>query len=75
MNTFYYIGHEEFSFNDNDLVKIYVLDFRNKFVHSIYKTKRKEIFDKINSYKIFDNISNNISFDIKRNGKISLDIK
>lgn len=75
MNTFYFLGYETFKFNDNDLLKVYVLDFKNKIVHNIYKSVTKELISKLEGYKPFDNVTNLISFVIKRNGKITLDIK
>lgn len=76
MNNYYYLGNEQFvTKDDKTLIKVYVLDMKNKIVHIIYKTFTKEFIEKINSFKIFDNITNLIGFVIKRNGTISLDIK
>ena len=75
MSTFYYIGHEQFVIQDNSILKVYVLDFKNKIVHTIYKAFNKDIASKLDNYKPFDNITSSIGFVIKRDGKISLDIK
>lgn len=76
MYKFYYLGCDTTKIENNDFIKIYVLDLENKFVHSIYKlNSNKNLVEKLSSIKVFDNITNFVTFAIKRNGKISLDIK
>lgn len=78
MNNIYYIGYEKFnSKNDGgEVLKIYLLDYSTKNIHSIYKVSSKDMCSKLDTkYKIFDNITNDITYAIKRNGQISLDIK
>lgn len=75
MNSFYYVGQDVFNINDNHMIKVYILDLKNKIIHNIYKTYSKELEEKLKGIKLFDNITNSISFAIKRDGKITLDIK
>lgn len=75
MTKFCYLGNEQTNINEKAFLKIYVLDMTNKYVHTIYKLDSRQLLDKFSNIKMFEDITNIITFAIKRNGKISLDIK
>ena len=70
----YYLGYEEFSYNDINLFKIIILDLKSKTVHNVFKSANKDLKSKLDNIKLFDNVSSFVSFGIKRNGVIALDI-
>lgn len=77
MNNYYFVGYEDFETKEGlKMVKITVLSYKTKTIHSIYKSYTKELITKLDSkYKLFDNCTNDITFVIKRDGKVALDIK
>lgn len=76
MIKYYFLGFEQFvTKDDKTIVKVYFLDFNHKLVRIVFKPFTKDFVEKLNSIKIFDDITNLISFVIKRDGSISLDIK
>lgn len=77
MNNFYYLGFEIFESADTSkILKIFILSFKTKSVHCIYKQYSKELVTKLDAkYKLFANCTDDITFVIKRDGKVALDIK
>lgn len=80
-NFFIYLDYEQKTIGDKDFIVIYVLEFYKKQVFKIYKKhnddliNKLELLDKLDKFVGYQNINDNICFDIKRDGKISLDIK
>ena len=72
---FFYIDYSTTNIEGKDFVCIYVLDYYNKQIFRIFKQKDNEIISKLNNYKLFNDITSHIDFIIKRNNKISLNIK
>lgn len=75
MNKFYYLGAEERNIEGKAFLKVSVLELERKQVFNIYKIKDTNFFNKISVYKVFDDITEKITYVIKSNGKIGLDIK
>lgn len=74
-DTFYFIGNEEKSIHDNKLIAIYVLNFDKKIVHTLYKKYSDELWLTLTDFQYFTDITKFITFYIKRDGNIALDIK
>lgn len=74
-DSFYFIGNNERTIDNNKLIAIYVLNFDKKIVHTIYKKYSDELCLKLAEFQYFTDITQYISFNIKRDGKIALDIK
>ena len=74
-NQFFYLGYEERNIEGKEFLIIYVLEFTKKQIFKIYKTANKDLIFKLDTLEDFSNINDFIGFVIKRDGKISLDIK
>lgn len=72
---FLYLDYETRNIEGKDFIVICVLEYYRKQVYRIYKLKNADIIKKLDNFKHFDNINNLVDFVIKRDGKISLDIK
>lgn len=72
---FFYIDYSTTNIEGKDFICIYVLDYYNKQVFRIFKNKSTELISKLNNFKLFNDVTSLINFVIKRNNKISLDIK
>lgn len=73
-NQFLYVDTEKKNIEGKEFLVIYILEFYKKQVFKIYKLYNSNLSEKLASFKKFDNINDYISFVIKGNGKISLDI-
>lgn len=74
-NQFFYIDYENRNIEGKIFLVIYVLEFNKKQVFKIYKISDDNLISKLNTLEKFDNINDYVGFVIKRDGKISLDIK
>lgn len=74
-NQFFYLGYEERNIEGKEFLVIYVLEFSKKQIFKIYKTANEDLIFKLDNLEDFSNINDFIGFVIKRDGKISLDIK
>lgn len=74
-NQFLFLDYEKRIINQKEFVIINVLEFYSKQVFKIYKVFDNNLITKLNTFEKFDNINDFISFAIKRDNKISLDIK
>lgn len=74
-NVFLFLDYNKREIEGNDFICINVLEFNKHQVFNIYKKYSKELLEKLNSFKSFQNINDYITFAIKSKGKITLDIK
>lgn len=74
MNKFLYLDTELVDIQEKKFFKIYLLEIERKIVFTIYKPYTKELAEKLKDLKQLTNISSNVLFVIKRDGKLSLDI-
>lgn len=74
-NQFLFIDYEKRNIEGKEFLVIYVLEFYKKQVFRIYKIADNNLISKLNTFEKFDNINDFVGFAIKRDGKISLDIK
>lgn len=74
-NQFLFIDYEKRNIEGKEFLVIYVLEFYKKQVFKIYKISDNNLISKLNTLEKFDNINDYVGFVIKRDGKISLDIK
>lgn len=74
-NQFIFIDYEKRNIEGKEFLVIYVLEFYKKQVFKIYKLADNNLISKLDTFEKFDNINDFITFAIKRDGKISLDIK
>lgn len=72
---FLFIDYETRNIEGRDFVVIYLLEINKKQVFKIYKIQNGQLIGKIDNFKKFQDITNLIDFVIKRDNKISLDIK
>lgn len=74
-NQFLFLDYEKRRINDKEFIVIDVLEFSKKQIFRIYKSFDTNLVAKLDNFKNFENFNNYITFAIKRDGKISLDIK
>lgn len=74
-NQFLFVDYEKKNIEGKEFLVIYVLEFYRKQVFKIYKISDNNLISKLNTFEKFDNINDYLGFAIKRDGKISLDIK
>lgn len=72
---FLFIDYETRNIEGRDFVVIYLLETNRKQIFRIYKLQNGQLIGKIDNFKKFQDITNFIDFVIKRDNKISLDIK
>lgn len=72
---FLFIDCEKKKIEEKDFLVIYILEFNKKQLFKIYKKFDTNLSNKINNLKRFDNMNDHVDFVIKRDNKISLDIK
>lgn len=75
MEDLFFLSSSKRKIQDNDYYKISILDLKNTQIFNIYKLVDNKSTQFVNSHKCFDNISEHLKFVIKRNNKISFDIK
>lgn len=74
VDTYYYIDCTDETIQKNKFKCFYVLNFDKHILFRIFKKYTNDLDDKIKEMGIFEDITNKISFAIKRDGKIALDI-
>lgn len=74
-NQFLFLDYEKRNIEGKEFIVIYILEFNKKQVFRIYKVFDDNISKKLATFKRFENIKDYIDFVIKRDNKISLDIK
>lgn len=74
-NQFLFLNFENKTIGGKEFLAINVLEYFSKKVFTIYKTFNADLFSKLNTFDKLDNINDYVCFVIKRDGKISLDIK
>lgn len=74
MNKFFYIDTESKDIQGKKYLCIYTLELTKKIIFKSYKLYTDELANKLKNLKIFQDITNNVYFVIKRDGKISIDI-
>lgn len=75
MENVFYLNSNKRTIEGKEYYKINVLDLNNTQIFSFYKIVDTKSTNFVNMHKAFDNISNALTFVIKRNNKISFDIK
>ena len=71
----FYIKADKRSFDGKDYYKITILDRVNCQLFNFYRLVDAKSTNFVTSLKIFEDISQKLTFVIKRNNKISFDIK
>ena len=74
-DTFYFLECTEETIQKQKFICFYVLNFDKHIVFRIFKKYTDEMADKQAEFAMFEDITDRISFAIKRDGKIALDIK
>lgn len=74
-NQFCFIDYEKRNIEGKEFIVIYVLEFYKKQIFKIFKLADNNLISKLDTFEKFDNINDFITFAIKRDSKISLDIK
>lgn len=74
-NQFLFVDYEIRNIEGRDFIVIYILEFYKKQVFRIYKMADNNLISKLSTFEKFDNINDYLGVVIKRDGKISLDIK
>lgn len=74
-DNYYYIDYDTQEIQNNKFICVYVLNFERRLVFKIYKQYNDKLAEYLNDLGLFEEISSHISFNIKRDGKIALDIK
>lgn len=74
-NQFLYLDYEKRNIEGKEFLVIYVLEIYKKQVFKIYKISDNNLISKLDTFEKFHNINDYVGFVIKRDGKISLDIK
>lgn len=71
---YFYLDYSIETINNQKYLRVYVLEFNRKCIFRIYKKYSLELEEKLGSLNTFDIIDSYISYVIKRDGKIALDI-
>lgn len=74
MSKFVYLDTEERSIEDKKYYCIFILEMQSHNIFKIFKIVNEPISTKLKNLKIFQDVSSQISYVIKRDGRISLDI-
>ena len=72
---FLFLSYELKSIEGRDFVCVYILEFHSKHVFSIYKLSNKEFINHLSTLKKLDNVNTLINYNIKKDGRLSLDIR
>ena len=72
---FLFLDYEKTRIKNKDFLVINVLEFYSKQIFKIYKILDVNLISKLDTFSTYDNINDFVFFAIKRDGKISLDIK
>ena len=74
-NQFLFLDYEKRNIKGKEFLVISVFEFYKKQVLKIYKIPDDNLISKLDTFEKFENINYYLDFVIKRDGKISLDIK
>lgn len=74
-DIFNYIDFDEQDIQGKKFICIYVLDFEKRIIFKIFKAYNDKLKEFLEGLDSFECINTNLSFAIKRDGKIALDIK
>ena len=74
-NQFSFLDYKKRNIEGKEFLVIYVFEFNTKQVLKIYKISDDNLISKLDTFAKFENINYYLDFVIKRDGKISLDIK
>ena len=74
-NQFLFLDYKKRNIEGKEFLVIYVFEFNTKQVLKIYKISDDNLISKLDTFEKFENINYYLDFVIKRDGKISLDIK
>lgn len=74
-NQFLFLDYKKRNIEGKEFLVIYVFEFNTKQVLKIYKIPDDNLISKLDTFEKFENINYYLDFVIKRDGKISLDIK
>ena len=72
---FLYVDYETRNIEGKEFVIIYLLEYNKRQIFKIYRLKDIELIKKLDGFKFATDITDLIDFVIKRDGKISLNIK
>lgn len=75
MDNIFYLGNQKRSIDGKDFYRIFILDLKNFQIFSFYKPVDTKVTAFLANRKLFENVSSLLTFAIKRNNKISFDIK
>lgn len=75
MENIFYLNTQKRTIEGKEYYKINLLDLNNIQLFSFYRVVDVKSTNFVNIHKAFDNVSNALNFVIKRNNKISFDIK
>lgn len=75
MENIFYLTNTKREINGKMYYRITILDMKNLQIFSFYHIADNQTTSFLANRKTFENISNFLTFVIKRNGKISFDIK
>lgn len=73
-DTFYFLDITDEKIKNQRFICIWFLDLEKHTIFRIFKKYTDDEFDKFSDIELFEDISNYISFIIKRDGKVALDI-
>ena len=73
-DSFYFLDVQDEKIKDQRFICIWFLDLEKHTIFRIYKKYKEEEFEKFCDLELFEDITNNVSFVIKRDGKLALDI-
>lgn len=74
-DTFYFLECTEETIQKQKFICCYVLNFEKHIVFRIFKKYTDDEYEEFTDLGMFEDITDKISFAIKRDGKIALDIK
>lgn len=75
MENIFYLNSTKRNIDGKEYYCINILDLNNTQIFKFYKLVDVKSSNFVNMHKAFDNISSALTFAIKRNNKISFDIK
>lgn len=75
MENIFYLNSQKRNIEGKEYYKINLLDLNNTQLFAFYHIADTKANNFVNIHKTFDNVSNALTFAIKRNNKISFDIK
>lgn len=73
-DTFYFLECTEEKIKNQRFICIWFLDFDKHTIFRIFKKYTDDDYEKYSDFAQFEDITNRITFVIKRDGKLALDI-